>query len=44
MIEEMRGGHRHVEVAGFLNRLAAVEGFGDGEFAGSILKQAGDAK
>ena len=44
MIEEMRGGHRQVEIARFLDRLAAVERLGDGEFARAVLQQAGDAE
>ena len=40
----MRSGHRHVEVAGFLDRLAAVERLGDGELTGAVLQQAGDAE
>ena len=43
VIEEMRGGHRHVEVARFLDRLAAVHRLGDGELARAILQQARDA-
>ena len=43
VVEEMRGGHRHVEVARFLDRLAAVHRLGDGELAGAVLQQAGDA-
>ena len=44
VVEEMRGGHRQVEVARLLDRLAAVEGFRHGELAGAVLEQAGDAE
>ena len=39
----MRGGHGHVEVAGFLDRFTAVERLGDGEFPRAILQEARDA-
>jgi hypothetical protein len=44
VVEEMGGGHRQVEVARLLDRLAAIEGLGDGELAGAVLEQAGDAE
>ncbi len=43
VIEEMRGGHRHVKVTRLLDRLAAVERLGHGELAGAVLQQAGEA-
>ena len=43
VVEEVRGNQRQVEVAGFLDGLAAVEGFEDGELAGFLLDDARDA-
>jgi hypothetical protein len=40
----MCGGHGQVEVARLLDRLAAIEGFRDCEFAGPVLQQPGDAE
>jgi hypothetical protein len=43
VIKEVRGCHRYVEVARFLDRLAAVHRLGYREFAGAILNQPRDA-
>ena len=43
VVEEVRGGERQVDVAGLLDRLAAVERLEDGELPGPLLQQAGDA-
>jgi len=42
VVEEPRGHQGHVDVAALLDRLAVVEGLGDGEFAGAFLHEAGD--
>jgi hypothetical protein len=44
VIEEMRGRHRHVEVARLADRLAVVHRLRDGEFARAILQQPRDAE
>ena len=38
----MRGGERHVDVAGLADRLAAVERLGDRELAGALLQDPRD--
>jgi len=40
----MRRRHRHIEIARFLDRFAAIESFRDSEFTSAILEQAGDAE
>jgi hypothetical protein len=43
VVEEVRGGERHVHVAAFADGLAAVHAFDHGELAGFLLQQARDA-
>ena len=43
VVEEMRGDEGQVDVAAFLDRLAAVHRLEHGEFPGLLLEQAGDA-
>ena len=43
VVEEVGGGHGDVEVARFGDGFAAVYGLGDGELAGSVLEEAGEA-
>jgi hypothetical protein len=40
----VRRDERQVDVAGLLDRLAVVEGLQDGELAGALLHQPGDAE
>ena len=44
VVEEVRRGERHVDVARLLDRLAAVERLRDGELARALLQEAGDAE
>jgi ParB family chromosome partitioning protein len=44
VVEEMRRGERQVDVAGLLDRLAAVERLEDGELPGTLLEDARDAE
>jgi hypothetical protein len=43
VVEEVRGRHRHVEIARFLDRLAAIHGLGHRELSRAILNEARDA-
>src|SRR6266540_115001 len=43
VVEEVRGGQRHVHVARFLDRLAAVDGLEHRELAGALLEDPRDA-
>ncbi len=44
VIKEMGGDHRQIEIAAFLDGLAAVDGFEDGQFAEFFLDEAGNAE
>ena len=44
VVEEVRRGQRDVDVAGLLDRLAVVERLQDGELAGALLQEPGDAE
>ena len=43
VIKEMGGGHRHIEITRFLDRLPPIHRLGDGELASVILQQPRDA-
>ena len=44
VVEEPGRDERHVDVAALLDRLAVVEALGDGELAGALLHEPGDAE
>jgi hypothetical protein len=44
VVEEVLRGGRYVEVPGFLDRLAIVEGLDDGKLAGPLGDATGDPK
>ena len=44
VVEEVRRGQRDVDVAGLADRLAVVQRLEDGELAGALLQQPGDAE
>ena len=44
VVEEVRGRQRDVDVAALLDRLAVVDALEDGELAGALLQEAGDAE
>ena len=43
MVEEVSGGDGNIEVAGFADRLAAIDRLGDGKLTGAVLEETGDA-